>query len=108
MAAEVDAASFGNSFGGVARVWKDLAHFEEPIMAALKSAHFSQAASMTNDIDPEETREWLEALAAVIETEGVERAHFLIESLVDQARRAGANLPYKADTAYINTIPPHL
>ena len=77
-------------------------------MAALKSASFPQAAPAVGDIDPEETREWLDALAAVIETEGVERAHFLIESLVDQARRAGANLPYKANTAYINTIPPHL
>ncbi|QJD28709.1 pyruvate dehydrogenase (acetyl-transferring), homodimeric type [Methylococcus geothermalis] len=66
----------------------------------------SQSAANT-DTDPEETREWLDALAAVIETEGVERAHFLIEKLVDKARRSGANLPYKAHTAYINTIPPH-
>ncbi|AAU90979.1 pyruvate dehydrogenase complex, E1 component, pyruvate dehydrogenase [Methylococcus capsulatus str. Bath] len=66
----------------------------------------SQFAANT-DTDPEETREWLDALAAVIETEGVERAHFLIEKLVDKARRSGANLPYKANTAYINTIPPH-
>jgi pyruvate dehydrogenase E1 component len=60
------------------------------------------------DTDPEETREWLDALEAVIGAEGVERAHFLIENLVDQARRAGANLPYKANTAYINTIPTHM
>ena len=60
------------------------------------------------DSDPDETREWLDALEAVIASEGVERAHFLIEHLVDQARRAGANLPYKANTAYINTIPTHL
>jgi pyruvate dehydrogenase E1 component len=58
-----------------------------------------------DDLDPAETREWLDALQAVIETEGVERAHYLIEQLVDQARRSGANLPYKANTAYINTIP---
>ena len=60
-----------------------------------------------NDLDPAETREWLDALEAVIENEGSERAHYLIERLVDKARRSGINLPYKANTAYINTIPPH-
>ncbi|QSA98686.1 pyruvate dehydrogenase (acetyl-transferring), homodimeric type [Methylococcus sp. EFPC2] len=64
--------------------------------------------STQDDLDPTETREWLDALEAIIETEGVERAHYLIERLVDQARRSGANLPYNANTAYINTIPPHL
>jgi len=60
-----------------------------------------------DDLDPAETREWLEALEAVIDAEGAERAHYLIERLVDKARRSGINLPYKANTAYINTIPPH-
>ena len=60
------------------------------------------------DTDPEETREWLEALDAVIEHEGPERAHFILEALIDQSRRSGTNLPYSAATAYINTIPPHL
>ncbi len=61
-----------------------------------------------NDIDPQETREWLEALDAVVEQEGPERAHYLLEALIDQSRRSGTNLPYSASTAYINTIPPHL
>jgi len=60
------------------------------------------------DQDPVETQEWLEALSAVIEHEGVERAHFILEQLIDQTRRSGANLPYSANTAYVNTIPPHL
>lgn len=60
------------------------------------------------DIDPQETREWLEALDAIIEHEGPERAHFILEALIDQSRRSGTNLPYSASTAYINTIPPHL
>jgi len=60
-----------------------------------------------DDIDSEETQEWLDALVSVIETDGVERAHYLIEHLVAHARRSGANLPYSANTAYINTIPPH-
>ncbi|MGQ0657065.1 MAG: pyruvate dehydrogenase (acetyl-transferring), homodimeric type [Chromatiales bacterium] len=59
------------------------------------------------DADPLETQEWIESLEAVIEREGVERAHFLIEKLIDKARRSGAYLPYSANTAYINTIPPH-
>ncbi|HMI92625.1 MAG TPA: pyruvate dehydrogenase (acetyl-transferring), homodimeric type, partial [Polyangiales bacterium] len=56
------------------------------------------------DPDPQETQEWLDALEGVLSAEGVERAHFLIEALIDKARRAGANLPYKATTAYVNTI----
>ena len=60
------------------------------------------------DIDPEETREWKDALAEVIERDGPERAHFLIDALVDKARRTGTYLPFNATTAYINTIPPHL
>jgi pyruvate dehydrogenase E1 component len=61
---------------------------------------------LEQDIDPQETREWKEALEEVIERDGAERAHFLIEALVDKARRSGAYLPYNATTAYINTIPP--
>ena len=58
------------------------------------------------DTDPLETREWLDALEAVLEREGPERAHYLLERLIDKARRSGAYLPYSANTAYINTIPP--
>jgi pyruvate dehydrogenase E1 component len=54
--------------------------------------------------DPQETEEWLDALASVIEHDGVERAHAIIEALIDKARRAGANLPFKATTAYLNTV----
>jgi pyruvate dehydrogenase E1 component len=61
---------------------------------------------ISSDIDPEETREWQDALETVISAAGPERAHFLLEKLIDQARRGGAYLPYSANTAYINTIPP--
>ncbi|HLF95738.1 MAG TPA: pyruvate dehydrogenase (acetyl-transferring), homodimeric type [Methylococcaceae bacterium] len=64
--------------------------------------------NVMSDPDPLETREWLEALAAVIEREGPTRAHQILETLIDQARREGVNLPYRATTAYLNTIPPHL
>ena len=60
------------------------------------------------DSDIQETQEWIESLNSVIETEGTERAHFLIEMMIDQARRSGSNLPYKATTSYVNTIPSHL
>ena len=50
----------------------------------------------------------MEALEAVLEHGGPEHAHGLIEALIDQARRSGVNVPYRASTAYINTIPPHL
>jgi len=57
------------------------------------------------DVDPQETREWLEALESVIEREGPERAHFLLEQLVERTRRSGVHIPFSATTAYINTIP---
>ncbi len=59
------------------------------------------------DIDQQETQEWLEALDAVLEREGAERAHFLLEKLTEKARRSGAHLPFSANTAYLNTIPVH-
>jgi pyruvate dehydrogenase E1 component len=58
------------------------------------------------DVDPLETDEWLDSMRAVIEREGLERAHYLLELLVDFTRRKGGHLPYRATTAYINTIPP--
>jgi pyruvate dehydrogenase E1 component len=58
----------------------------------------------TPDVDPDETREWIEALDSVLEHEGRERAHDLIERLIDRARRSGVHLPHEATTAYVNTI----
>ena len=65
-------------------------------------------AAVPEDVDPRETGEWLDALEALIEAEGPERAHFLLEALIDKARRRGVDAPFKATTAYLNTIPPHL
>src|SRR3954451_14314534 len=64
------------------------------------------AANEHPDQDPQETREWLDALDSVIEKEGTERAHYLIQRMIDEARRAGTFLPFSATTDYINTIPP--
>jgi pyruvate dehydrogenase E1 component len=56
------------------------------------------------DVDPNETREWLDALHSTLEAEGVGRAHELVERLIAELRRSGAHLPYKATTAYLNPI----
>ncbi len=60
---------------------------------------------LQRDLDPEETREWLEALRSVLEREGPDRANYLLDQLVNEARRSGAYIPYNANTAYLNTIP---
>ncbi|MGB8327650.1 MAG: pyruvate dehydrogenase (acetyl-transferring), homodimeric type [Steroidobacteraceae bacterium] len=58
-----------------------------------------------DDTDPVETQEWLESIDAVLRVHGAERAHFLLERLIDHTRRSGAYLPFKPNTAYVNTIP---
>jgi len=60
---------------------------------------------MQSDPDAQETTEWLDALTGVIEHEGADRAHYLIEKLIESAREEGVDLPYSATTQYINTIP---
>ena len=67
----------------------------------------SENPTLNQDIDPQETQEWLESLEAVLEVDGVERAHHILEALIDKARRNGAHLPFDATTAYLNTIPAH-
>ncbi|MES2888324.1 MAG: pyruvate dehydrogenase (acetyl-transferring), homodimeric type [Pseudomonadota bacterium] len=71
-------------------------------MSAMPESFIGAAA---NDSDAQETREWLDALSAVITAEGGERAHFLLETLIDHARQAGVDRPFSATTAYVNTIP---
>src|ERR671932_281940 len=58
------------------------------------------------DIDPAETQEWLESLEGVIEVEGQDRAAFLLDELLQRARRRGTPVPYSAATPYLNTIAP--
>ncbi|KAF0677592.1 pyruvate dehydrogenase (acetyl-transferring), homodimeric type [Profundibacterium mesophilum] len=59
----------------------------------------------TPDIDPVESQEWQEAIEDVIARDGADRAHFLLDKAVQQARAAGAQLPFSATTPYQNTIP---
>ena len=70
------------------------------------ASHPEQHHPLANeDTDPQETLEWLGALAGVIENEGKNRAHFLIEQLIAEAREEGIDIPYSATTEYVNTIP---
>ena len=57
------------------------------------------------DVDPLETAEWLDSLASVLDRDGPERAHFILQQMLREARDAGAYLPYSANTPYLNTIP---
>jgi len=57
-----------------------------------------------DDIDPIETSEWLESIDSVLSQHGPERAHFLLNRMIDFSRRSGAYLPYSPNTAYLNTI----
>ena len=60
----------------------------------------------SNDSDSQETREWMDALSAVIASEGPERAHFLLEQLLEHARENSIDMPFSANTGYVNTIEP--
>ena len=59
-----------------------------------------------NDADAQETREWLDALSAVIDAEGRERAHGLLEKLLAHARENSIDMPFSANPGYVNTIEP--
>ncbi|WP_300615498.1 pyruvate dehydrogenase (acetyl-transferring), homodimeric type [Dokdonella sp.] len=64
--------------------------------------------TLDQDLDPIETQEWTDALKGVIHADGTDRAHYLLERMVDETRRAGGYLPFAPTTEYVNTIPPHL
>ena len=68
---------------------------------------FAQASSK-DDIDPVETKEWIESLNDVIENDGPTRASYLLNKIISEAYSAGLVLPDTKTTPYINTIPPEL
>src|SRR5262245_4182434 len=57
------------------------------------------------DTDTAETREWLDSLTAVLQTEGPDRARYLLTQLKHKAVRSGVEIPFTANTPFINTIP---
>jgi pyruvate dehydrogenase E1 component len=72
----------------------------------MSGAPESARPSATTDTDALETREWLDALEAVIAAEGKDRAHELLESLLEHARQHSIDLPFSGNTGYVNTIEP--
>ena len=70
------------------------------------SAH-DPLPSASLDLDPQETREWLDALSGVIETEGRNRAHDLLETVLDHARQAGMRIVGPNNEAPIMNIIRH-
>jgi pyruvate dehydrogenase E1 component len=58
------------------------------------------------DRNPEETREWLDALESLLKHQGTERANYILERLSARMTQTGARLPYTITTPYRNSIPP--
>ena len=63
-------------------------------------------ANSAGDIDPVETKEWIESLSSVLENDGSKRAQFLIKQLIEHSYKQGSDLVLSRNTPYINTIPP--
>ena len=66
------------------------------------------ASANSTDIDPIETKEWLDSIEAVLKKDGTERAHYILKKLIDEAYKEGSNQPLTRITPYINTIPVEL
>ena len=60
---------------------------------------------LKNDVDPIETNDWLASIDSLIREEGIERAQFIIDQVMQQARAGGVSLPSGITTDYVNTIP---
>ena len=76
---------------------------DKPIIIAEEKNNLS---SINSDIDPIETREWIDSLSSVLENDGSNRAQFLIKQLIEHSYRQGSDLVLSRNTPYINTIPP--
>ena len=81
---------------------------EEPSTPQKNDGHTtvdSVGNSVGQDLDTHETREWLEALDDVVQTGGKQRMAFILRQLLRRARERGVELPFSANTPYVNTIP---
>jgi pyruvate dehydrogenase E1 component len=58
------------------------------------------------DIDPDETREWLDSFDNVVRSRGRTRARYVMLKLLERAREQQVGVPGLRSTDYINTIPP--
>jgi len=59
-----------------------------------------------DDLNPQETSEWFEALDDIVDQVGPDRANYLLERLMEHAANLGVRPPLRWNTPYINTIPP--
>ncbi len=64
-------------------------------------------AETTEDLNPQETSEWIEALGQVLDESGPDRAQYILRTLLDRAATLGVTAPLRPDTPYINTVPVH-
>ncbi len=71
----------------------------------VKSSNGEVAGISNGDVDALETREWLDSLEGVLQSEGSDRARYLLSQLKQKAERSGVEIPFTANTPYINTIP---
>src|SRR5215471_10518538 len=95
-----------DSIKGSARNVEPLAHGGNGENGTLPNGHAeADVRDGARDADPVETREWLDALDAVLQTSGEERGQFLLSQLKNKAVRGGVEIPFTANTPYINTIP---
>ena len=55
---------------------------------------------LDQDLDPVETREWTDSLKSITQADGPDRAHYLLQRMVEETRRAGGHLPFQPTTEY--------
>ena len=80
---------------------------EEPKTKSKKQDTDEKIEVINNaDIDPTETKEWIESLSAVLDNDGKNRAQFLIKQLIEHSYKEGSDLILSRNTPYINTIKP--
>src|SRR4051794_32066970 len=85
--------------------WRETGRDNVRLTRSIEAGVREDAMDRSRDLDPVETQEWLESLDGVLEVEGAERAHFLLEQVIEGARKKGTPVPFSANTAYLNTIP---
>ena len=82
---------------------KEKDELDAPIKIAEDKDNFRESAG---DIDPIETKEWIDSLSSILETDGGKRAQFLIKQLIEHSYKQGSDLVLSRNTPYINTITP--
>ena len=82
---------------------KEKDNIDTPIKILDDKDNFVETA---DDIDPIETKEWIDSLSSILETDGSKRAQFLIKQLIEHSYKQGSDLVLSRNTPYINTITP--